>query len=475
MVHHLYRFRSIKNLLDRHELENQEIFFAHPEALNDPAEGIKDVYWRGDVIVWTNLFKHYLVCLNTAWALLGVCKEDQPFDWKNIPIDYFHGQSLTPVQVSIHAELFQNFFKSRNVRNYIKVLASLTHPIRRNELIAHLRDLHLFAITTIHACYKRNNPAVQPVPLRIKAMLKIALSLQNKSLNGIKRSEDQVPENEYAAEIYYTKRRTVIDQLNFITLYDEKINPSHKNTYFVFVEFPETYVDQLERLVYPEWYTACFMKNCNNSSIWGNYGTNHTGVCLQFNAVTQEGKPYIGLNRICGLNTDGYIYANIEHSFYKIDYERPLVPIDFFRSLARVRIPMLQKYWYRDEKGQESPCADDMFKNEEAWRVRHWENFYKSVTRKSVDWKYEEEYRLILASEWLDFSDEKARKLKYDFSVLDGIIFGIKTSLDDKRRIRKIVEAKCRATKRDGFRFYQAFYEPQSGMIEHTELGLLKF
>ena len=34
MVSHLYRFRSIKNLLDRHELENHEIFFAHPEALN---------------------------------------------------------------------------------------------------------------------------------------------------------------------------------------------------------------------------------------------------------------------------------------------------------------------------------------------------------------------------------------------------------------------------------------------------------
>jgi hypothetical protein len=136
---------------------------------------------------------------------------------------------------------------------------------------------------------------------------------------------------------------------------------------------------------------------------------------------------------------------------------------------------MLRKYWYRDEKGRESPCADDMFKNEEAWRARHWENFYKSVTRKSADWKYENEYRLILASDMLDFSPKESRKLKYDFAALDGIIFGIKTSLDDQRRICKIVEAKCRATKRDDFLFYQAFYEPQSGTIEHTELGLLKF
>ena len=283
MVSHLYRFRSIKSLLDRHELENHEIFFAHPEALNDPTEGIKDVFWQGDVIVWTNLFKHYIVCLNTAWVLLGVCKEDQPFDWKNIPIDYFHGQSLTPGQASIHAELFAISFKPRNVRNYIKALANRTHPIRRNELAAHLGVLHLFAITTIYEYYERNNPAAnQPVPSHVKATLKKVLSLQNKSLKGIEQLEVQAPENEHAAEIFYTARRIMTDQLSFINVYNERIDPSAKNKHFVFMDFPGTYVDQIERLVYPEWYTACFMKNYNNSSIWGNYGENHTGVCLRF-------------------------------------------------------------------------------------------------------------------------------------------------------------------------------------------------
>jgi hypothetical protein len=86
-VSHLYRFRSIKNLLDRDELENQEIFLAHPDAMNDPTEGIKDVFWQGDKIVWENLFK------------------------------------LTPAQEVIHAEIFLNFFKPRNVRNYVSTLS----------------------------------------------------------------------------------------------------------------------------------------------------------------------------------------------------------------------------------------------------------------------------------------------------------------------------------------------------------------
>jgi hypothetical protein len=104
-VSHLYRFRSIKNLLDRDELENQEIFLAHPDAMNDPTEGIKDVFWQGDKIVWENLFKHYLVCLNTAWALLSVCGENHSFDWKNIPINYLGGQSLTGASVFANTQV----------------------------------------------------------------------------------------------------------------------------------------------------------------------------------------------------------------------------------------------------------------------------------------------------------------------------------------------------------------------------------
>ena len=39
MVGHLYRFRSLYRLLDQGELQNQEIYFAKAEQLNDPMEG----------------------------------------------------------------------------------------------------------------------------------------------------------------------------------------------------------------------------------------------------------------------------------------------------------------------------------------------------------------------------------------------------------------------------------------------------
>src|ERR1035438_6721226 len=63
-MEYIYRFRSIDALLGkRAELEKQEIFFASTKQLNDPVEGYKDLFWRGDVIAWRNFLRHYALCL----------------------------------------------------------------------------------------------------------------------------------------------------------------------------------------------------------------------------------------------------------------------------------------------------------------------------------------------------------------------------------------------------------------------------
>ena len=52
MPEFLYRFRSAKSLLGEYqELEQQEIYFAEPNELNDPVEGFKDMFWQGDEII----------------------------------------------------------------------------------------------------------------------------------------------------------------------------------------------------------------------------------------------------------------------------------------------------------------------------------------------------------------------------------------------------------------------------------------
>ena len=68
-----FRFRSIDALLGKHqELKEQTIYFASPEELNDPMEGLRDLVWNGDKIVWTNFFKHYVFCLNRSYLMLNI-------------------------------------------------------------------------------------------------------------------------------------------------------------------------------------------------------------------------------------------------------------------------------------------------------------------------------------------------------------------------------------------------------------------
>lgn len=64
----VFRYRSIDALLGEHEeLERQTVYFAPPEYLNDPMEGLRQVYWRGDRIMWRNLLRHYIICIHNRF------------------------------------------------------------------------------------------------------------------------------------------------------------------------------------------------------------------------------------------------------------------------------------------------------------------------------------------------------------------------------------------------------------------------
>lgn len=63
----IYRFRSGKHMED--ELIKSTIFCAPLEKLNDPMEGLKNIYFRGDRITWKNLFRNYVRSLYNAIEL----------------------------------------------------------------------------------------------------------------------------------------------------------------------------------------------------------------------------------------------------------------------------------------------------------------------------------------------------------------------------------------------------------------------
>ena len=144
--------------------------------------------------------------------------------------------------------------------------------------------------------------------------------------------------------------------------------------------------------------------------------------------------------------------------------------IDFFRSLGRLSWPVIEKHWYGDG-GKISPLIKFIKKDESRWREKYWEHFSKICNIKLKEWKYENEQRLVLSSSISELNEKSDRLLHFNFSSLDGIIFGIKTPREAKYKILKIILDKCQKEKRTDFNFYQSIYNPKNGKIEARKLN----
>ena len=477
MTRHLYRFRSIKRLLGVDaELERQEIYFATPSELNDPIEGFKDIFWQGDQIVWTNLFRHYLLCLNHACSFFAILGEEHPLKWEAIPICDPYSAFDTDAMRNLQDTLLESFFSNRGVNTYIKRLASRKQPIRQNELGVHIQNIHALAIATIYEVQHRRGLAPKPNnSSEFISSIDSTLANAIKAVDAINQLEASHPDNEYATEEIFSSQRKISGQLNLINYYNQTIDLSQNNRLFVFVDFPEAYVREIERLIHPDWYAACFTKDCHNSSTWTHYGDNHKGVCLRFKTNCANDLRTINLHRICGWSSTGPVHGSVAHEFYPITYQSKHVSIDFFKSMGTLPIPIISREWFHDNEGRRSTCADNGIDMSEEQRTTYWKMFADGATTKLNDWAYEKEYRLLLHGSLLDFSARDSRLVKYDFADLDGIIFGIKTTTEDKLQIMKLIEKKCRLLGRNHFKFYQAYYSRQNARIENTEMSLLKF
>jgi hypothetical protein len=145
---YLYRFRSLEKVLDKAELEKQEIFFSPTEQLNDPVEGYLDLVWKGDEIVWKNLLKNYLLCIHRCHVLARL---DHTLSDQDIGI--FSSDNKLPTQLykDKMSRIYQTFFEDNNFKKIYEVLAKFRRSVRRDELIFLLRSIHLKALSIISA------------------------------------------------------------------------------------------------------------------------------------------------------------------------------------------------------------------------------------------------------------------------------------------------------------------------------------
>lgn len=470
-----YRFRSIKSLLDEfEELEKQSIYFAKPEELNDPIEGFRDIFWAGDSIVWKNLFKHYLLCLERLCSLQIICGEEHPISVDDIPVFSGEDDYPTPQYKELFVRISDSFFNNTELECFIAQIADRSTPIRRDELFFYFESIHLIALETIFEEYEKSGLVSEKRNKNHKAHELLNNLVKTDFVGVIEKALEEKSHPENVIDVIFSAQKNTQNQMDIIRRYNGIIDSNRKNQNLVSFEFPEEYLKKLEKLIYPDWFTACFMSDCSNSSVWGHYGDNHKGVCLMFTSEIEGEDYHLKLreyNRWGGSRqTNGYK----PHKLIPIDYENGYGQIDFFRSLGRLSKHILDTVWF-SSKGKISECAENMYKSEEQWRKKYWNNFFRDITVKTEDWEYEKEYRIILSSSLDSYSNKESRIFTYDFQSLAGIVFGIKTSTEDKIKILKIIEKKCEETGRKDFKLFQAYYSNEEKSIKYAELSLIKF
>lgn len=458
-----YRFRKTQNIFNFKELENQAIYFASNEELNDPMEGFKNLVFKGDKIAWRNLFKHYLVCLESMYQTYLICGESHAkFEIDLIPIF----RNFDDIETPKYKQLFENIC-TETFEIYgqtIDKIATRTSAISKEELSKYLHPFHLIALEIIQRNYEEEN-----LILKRDNVPDIQNFIEQDNIKYIDAIEAMIQEHgEEKMDNFLKVTALLHKEFHFAQSINLKKTP---NKLFL-LNFPNNYLRAIERLTYPENYVACFTGEdaINNSSVWGHYGDSHKGVCLIFEPSENTMLPFS--NAKVGYGSKGVILGEKILSFEKITYGKTYSKIDFFRSLGRLPVPKINAAWYMNDDKNLSDIHSEVFKNEK-WRGEYWNKYEKNNLIKTKDWKYEDEYRLILnAGGDGEIDNKDDRKLKYDFNNLKGLIFGINTTDEDKVKIFEIIQKKCVENKRNDFELFQAYYCNINKNIQFKKLNI---
>ena len=156
----------------------------------------------------------------------------------------------------------------------------------------------------------------------------------------------------------------------------------------------------------------------------------------------------------------------VHFKLHSVKYGGKSTKVNFFDMLGRINRIQLEEMLSLNEV-YKSSCAKNLRENEDIWRKAYWENHHTTVCHKSNDWKFEPELRLYLTGL------SESRIGRYDFNLLKGIIFGVRTSEFDKIEVINIVKRLCIKYNRKTFKFYQARFTSDSDMIEMDYLAYL--
>lgn len=440
----IYRYRTINNLIGEfNELENQEIYFAEYNDLNDPMEGQVSLKWNGDEIAWNGLFSQYLLSLEISFSqyLMG-CEMEMITDIKI----YANENSLpTEMYKSHFRKIKDDFFSNGFIKKLISILYETDVHLCESELITILHIIHHLALNSIINVF-HDERMMDDGYFEFAKKFTIGESLGSKELCAIEQilSNDSEERN-----IIFDIAFSAFNQFRLMLPHEKdlKINKKKLMWFYLTAEFPKSYALKIQKLIHPEFFVTCFSKDCLNSLMWSYYADSHKGVCLIYEVplINEEERILLKFKN----EPEKYL------SFQTIQYNNDYIEFNFFEMLGRLTGEQLNA-WLADDRNNKSICYKKIYDDKERWRKNYWEAFNCRLLSKSTASEYEQELRLYVDNTFQNYDEPTSRVSKYKFEDLKGIIFGVKTSKKDISKILEIIARKCKLEHRTDFKIYQA-------------------
>ena len=450
----LYRYRPINSALA--ELENGSFYFADRQDLNDPIEGYVKIFWQGDRPAWQGLLKNFVCSLFYSlqtYLLMnrnfGGAREDFFSDFRNrvvlMNLQQFNHAPLN----KIITDLSEKFLCRREVQSVVDFYGNAQIKCFGKELEFVLRTV------TDDACH---------------------LCVEKCKLLGLIDTDFDDEFFDVAYEISFAElknfsdeqRRLRVEEIENLNcnvmesgLMSLKLNPRElhdprrelkQQLLRLKIFFPRMYAEQLRDIMYPHGYIVCFSRTPTDSSMWSNYADNHRGVCFIYETENFNGQDCIN-------------FAARPLAVEPIKYDAQIIERNFFDALKHL-IFLRAEDWLTGADGSRS------FKLDERDTASDYDGVYREkFHRKLPAWRHEQEYRIFLPDKFHRYEDKFARQMRYDLHALKGIIFGLRTSLDDKiELVQRLVRLKKSV---HDFEFFQAEFDDETQIISVREKFLL--
>ncbi len=462
MTKYLYRYRSLNNPFIFQELENLEIYFAKPDELNDQMEDYMNIFWQGDEIAFQGLFKHYLYVLSSVYYDVHFRNRKKKIDPNYLPVFLASDVSDKPEMKTTFKSIYYEFFNCLDIYNIPIKLAESNKKYSIDEILLILTTLHKFAYLVIDAEFKKFDKNIDPFKDSEYKEIYESLKYCNEYSNLI----DIINKSE---------KKEILNLIYKLELEQEQIrkylNKEHedKDTYnidLISFEFPKVYIKNIKKVLYNQFCAACFTNSFQNEPMWSNYANSENGICLIYKTKEINGKKCLTLNSACGDNKSNKTYkAFCEQKIYEVKYTNEYPEINFFASLGGLPKKIIEDFWLCNfDRTKFSNCLKH-YEDHAKWYYEYHKKAEDYICIKSKNWEYEQEQRIILKDLiYPAYEKEENRKANYKIEDLQGLIFGRKVSLEDKRKIIKIMLNHCNDKKI--FNFYDLYYSTITNQLE---------